>query len=356
MKLQDSKEKTLYTAVLVFIVLASVELVGELRGLFYDIWAILRAIVIPLVISLIFAYVLRPLVDLLETRRVPRAVGIVVTYVAVVLLLALVTVNLLPAVVTQGSALLQQLPRYFRVMNGVFDHMTLFAGILPKGLRLGLEKALGSAETGLIAGLSHSIMGVRGLFSGAFMALVVPFFVFYIVKDQEFFAKLILRFTPVASRDTVERIMAGIDDSLGKYVRGQLLIMLAVGLVTMAGYLIVGMPFALFLALFVAFTNVIPYLGPFIGATPALLLALGVGHGMLIKVLIVNLVVQQIEGNLLSPWIMGRTMRLHPIFILLAVLFAGQIGGVIGLVFAVPVLAVIKVIVEQVQQARTSRP
>ncbi len=353
MKFQDSKDRTIYLAALFFIVLASLELVGELRGLFYDIWLVLRAVVIPLVLALIISYVLRPIVDLLESRRVPRGIGVVITYAAVLLVFVLMVINLLPAIITQGNALIQLLPKYLAAINGILDHMTLLAKVMPHGIRLGLEKAMGSAEADLVSGLSRSIKGVRGVFNGAFMALIIPFFVFYFIKDQAFFSTLILRLFPKNRQATVQKILAGIDESLGKYVRGQLFVMFAVGIVTLAGYLLIGMPFALFLALFVALTNVIPYLGPFIGATPALIMALGISHSMLVKVLIVNLIVQQIEGNVLSPWIMGKSMKLHPIFIILAVLFAGQIGGIMGLIFAVPVLAVGKVIIEQIQQVRT---
>ncbi len=354
LKLQDSKDRTMYLAALFFIVLASLELVGELRGLFYDIWVVLRAIVIPLVLALIISYVLRPIVDLLESRMVPRGIGVVVTYVVVLLVFALMVINLLPAIVAQGSALIQLLPKYLTAINGLLDHMTILARVMPKGIRIGLEKAMGTAEADLVSGLSHSIKGVRGIFNGAFMALIIPFFVFYFIKDQAFFSTLILQLFPKSRQATVRKILTGIDESLGKYVRGQLFVMFAVGIVTLAGYLVIGMPFALFLALFVALTNVIPYLGPFLGATPALIMALGISHSMLVKVLVVNLIVQQIEGNVLSPWIMGKSMKLHPIFIILAVLFAGQIGGIMGLIFAVPVLAVAKVIIEQIQQVRTS--
>ncbi len=355
MKLNDHKEKTLYTVTLILIVLASLELVGELRGLFFDVWVIVRAVIVPLILSLIVTYVLRPIVDLLEAYKVPRGMGIALTYLAVLGVFAVTVVNLVPALVAQGSALLQQLPKYMTALDKLIDHMTLVARVMPDGIRMGLEKAVGSAETDLVAGLSRSIKGVKGFMNGALMLLMIPFFVFYLIKDRAFFSGLMVRLTPKNRRDTVAKILAGIDESLGKYVRGQLLIMLVVGLVTLAGYLVIGMPFALFLALFVALTNVIPYLGPFIGATPALILALGISNGMILKVLAVNLIVQQIEGNLLSPWIMGKSMKLHPLFILLAVLFAGQIAGIIGLVFAVPLLAVMKVIVEQVQQVRTPR-
>ena len=353
MKLHDSKEKTLYMAALFFIVLASLELVGELRGLFYDIWVILRAVVIPLVLALIITYVLRPVVDLLESRRVPRGIGITVTYAALLLVLVVGVINLLPAIIVQGSALVQQLPKYLAAINNLLDHMSLVARVMPKGIRVGLEKAMSSAEADLVTGLSHSIKGVSGLLNGAFMLLIVPFFVFYFIKDQTFFSTVILHLFPKKRQETVHKILLGIDESLGKYVRGQLFIMFAVGIVTLVGYLVIGMPFALFLAFFVALTNVIPYLGPFIGATPALIMALGISNSMLVKVLIVNLLVQQVEGNVLSPWIMGKSMKLHPIFIILAVLFAGQVGGVMGLIFAVPILAVVKVIIEQVQQVRT---
>ncbi len=352
MKLQDSKDRTLYAAVLSLIVLACLTLLGQLRGFFLDIWNVLWTVLLPLLISIIATYVLRPIVDALTVRRVPRTIGILLVYGVIAILMVLLLQNVLPLLAQQMSTFIRQLPSYVSTFDSLLDRLSFAARVLPNGVRIGLEKALGSVESSLVTGLSQTLVGVKDLVGGTVTAFVIPFLVFYLLKDYSLFTSLVVRWFPAHSRDTVTGILAGIDHSLGKYVRGQFLVMMLVGTATFIGLLLVRMPYALLLSLIVALTNVIPYLGPFIGAAPALFMALGISHAMLIKVLLVNLIVQQLEGNVFSPWIMGKTMNLHPLLILLAVLLAGEVGGVMGLIFAVPVVAVVKVIYEQIHSAR----
>ncbi len=352
MKLHDSKDRTLYAASLSLIVLACLTLLGQLRGFFFDIWNVLWTVLLPLLISIIATYVLRPIVDVLTVRRVPRTVGILLVYAVMAILMVLLLQNVLPLLIQQTSTFIRQLPSYVSTFDDLLDRLSFAARVLPNGVRLGLEKAMGNVEASLVAGLSQTLIGVKDLIGGAVTAFVIPFLVFYLLKDYSLFTTLIVRWFPSDSRATVAGILAGVDRSLGQYVRGQFLVMTLVGTATFIGLLLMRMPYALLLSLIVALTNVIPYLGPFIGAAPALFMALGISHTMLIKVLLVNLIVQQMEGNVFSPWIMGKTMNLHPLLILLAVLLAGEVGGVMGLIFAVPIVAVIKVIYEQIRSAK----
>src|SRR5690606_33646614 len=114
------------------------------------------------------------------------------------------------------------------------------------------------------------------------------------------------------------------------------------------GYLVIGLPYALLLAALVALFNIIPYLGPFFGAIPAILVALSVSYKMVFYVIIVNLVVQMLEGNVISPQIVGRTLHMHPLLIIFALLVGGEVGGILGMILAVPFFAVGKVILEHV--------
>jgi len=352
LKLSDHKDRTVYAAGLTLVILTCLFLVGQLRGFFFDIWAIASAVIGPLVISVIFTYVLRPVVDAFEARHVPRSLAILLLYVLLGAILWVLLINTLPLLIEQMTSFIRQLPTYVGMLDTFLDHMTFAARVLPKGVRAGVERALGGAEGSLATWFSGALIGVKDLIGGTISAFVIPFLVFYLLKDYSLFTNLVIRLFPKASRQTVGGILVGIDQSLGRYVRGQLLVMVLVGAATFVGLWIVRMPNALLLGSIVGLTNLIPYVGPFIGAAPGLFMALGVSTSMLLKVLVVNLVVQQLEGNILSPWIMGKTMNLHPLLILLAVMLAGEIAGVTGLIFAVPALAAVKVVVEQVRAAR----
>ena len=350
MNLRDRKDRALYVSILTLLVLASLALIGQLRSFFYDVWDIVWAVLGPLVISIIFTYVLRPVVDFLAQKKVPRTAAILLIYLVAGVLIGVLILNIMPLLVSQMTAFLRQLPVYVTMFDSFLDHMSFVARVLPNGMRVGLEKALQQAQSAFLGWLSGALVGVKSLIGGLISAFIVPFLVFYLLKDYRLFTGLVVRLFSRKSQETVERILFGIDESLGRYVRGQLLVMVLVGVATLIGLLLIHMQYALLLSLIVALTNIIPYVGPFIGAAPALFMAFGVSHTMLWKVLLVNLVVQQLEGNVFSPWIMGKTMNLHPLLILLAVMVAGEVAGITGLIFAVPIVAVIKVIVEQIHR------
>jgi predicted PurR-regulated permease PerM len=140
--------------------------------------------------------------------------------------------------------------------------------------------------------------------------------------------------------------MKDIDQALGNYIRGQFLVCLIVGILAYIGYWIIGMPYPLLLASVVAVFNIIPYLGPFFGAAPAILMAFMVSWKMVLFVVIVNTICQILEGNVISPQVVGRTLHMHPLLIIFALLVGGEIAGVIGLILAVPLFAVMKVILQ----------
>ena len=146
-----------------------------------------------------------------------------------------------------------------------------------------------------------------------FIAFIVPFLAFYILKDFDVFERAVIHYVPKSHRKNTVRLLKDIDEALGSYIRGQLLVCLIVGILAYIGYLLVGMPYALLFASIVAITNVIPYLGPFIGAAPALLMASTVSVKMMLLVVIVNTVCQILEGNIISPQVVGRTLHLHPL-------------------------------------------
>jgi len=333
----------------VLLTLLCVYLLSQLRGFIYDVWIVLKALIVPFLISMVVAYVLQPIVELLARRRVPRGVAVMIIYFAFLLLLVIGLLNLIPHAVSQFNQLIAHIPTLVQQADRWLDEMSRRKDYLPPAVQRGVEAALLKVEhnvTGYAAGAFSILSGTLGF---VFIILVVPFLVFYMLKDAKAIGRGMIRLTPQHRRQQMQEILSGIDKTLGSYVRGQLLVMVIVGVLTYAGLLVVRMPYPLLLSAFLAITNMVPYLGSFIGAAPALLLAASVNPQMVLKVLVVNVIVQQLEGNLISPQIMGRTLHLHPMSIVAVLLIGGEVGGVLGLVVAVPVLAVIKVIWVHVQ-------
>ncbi|MFB5190005.1 AI-2E family transporter [Alicyclobacillus fastidiosus] len=336
----------------IFLTLLCIYLIGLLRGFFSDIWAVVSAVVYPFLASLIVSYVLQPLVDLLARRRVPRGAAILLIYFTFVLLVVVAVLNAVPVITKQVTQLVANMPGMVVQVNHWIDMVNAHKQYLPDTVRIGVENALNQVERNLTQSVSGVFSFISGAVNIAFIVALVPFLVFYMLKDGRSIGRGAVRLVPKSRREQVQELMVSVDHTLGSYIRGQFLVMLALGVLAFAGYLIVGMPYALLLAIFLAVADIIPYLGPFIGAAPAVFLAMTVSPAMVIKVLIVNVIVQQCEGNLISPQIMGRTLKLHPMAIVAALLIGGELGGLLGLIVAIPLLAVLKVVWTNIQEER----
>ena len=154
----------------------------------------------------------------------------------------------------------------------------------------------------------------------------------------------IVRFVPTDLRGRTKRVMSEMNDQISSYIRGQIIVSLCIGILLYIGYLIIGLDYSLVLAIIAACTAIVPYLGPAIAITPALVIALVTSPIMLLKMIVIWTIVQFVEGKFISPQIMGKTLKIHPITIIFVILTAGNLFGIVGIILAIPGYAVLKVI------------
>src|SRR5699024_7075894 len=152
----------------------------------------------------------------------------------------------------------------------------------------------------------------------------VPLLVFYFLKDRYMILRWLNSLLPKNWREKYDRILFAIDKSIGNYIRGQLLLSITVALVTYAIYHILGLKFALLLAIFMGLMNLIPYCGPIIGSIPALAITATVSYKLAISVVIANAFVQLLESSLLSPYIMAKSVDIHPVFLIFLLLLGAE--------------------------------
>lgn len=181
-----------------------------------------------------------------------------------------------------------------------------------------------------------------------FNAFIVPFLVFYILKDFEVFERMVVSCLPRSRRKSIVMLLKDIDEALGNYIRGQFLVCIIIGVLAYIGYAIIGMPYALLFACVVAVFNIIPYMGPFLGAAPAIIMATTLSWRLVLLVAVVNTLCQMLESNVISPQVVGRKLHLHPLLIIFALLVGGEIAGMIGLILAVPFFAAAKVVIQHI--------
>ena len=159
--------------------------------------------------------------------------------------------------------------------------------------------------------------------------------------------KVVGKLTPRPYVERTLRSLVEINNQLASYVQGLGLVCILIGILAYIGFLIIGLEFALVLAVFVLITNVVPILGPFIGAVPAVLIAAIDSPLMILKVIIVIVIVQQLDAMVIRPQVVGRKLAISPLAIILVVLLAGRLGGLLGIILAVPIFTVIKIVATQ---------
>ncbi|WP_202914475.1 AI-2E family transporter [Paenibacillus antri] len=312
------------------------------------VFGFLKTVLLPFVVALIVSYVLNPIVGALNRRKVPRTIAVLLIYAVFILSVTVVLMNVIPMFVKQLNELNEHLPEFTMRAQSMIVEMNR-NDFLPEGVRMGINNALYEAEQQLAASIADVIGRLGATVGALFVAFVIPFLAFYMLKDFQLIEKTVLTFVPTNHKRRTIRLVTDIDKALGNYIRGQLIVCVIIGVLAYVGYWLIGVPYPLLLAALVALFNIIPYLGPFIGAAPAIVVASTVSLKMVMLVIVVNFACQLIESNIVSPQVVGRSLHMHPLLIIFALLVGGELGGVVGLILAVPTFAVGKVIYHHVR-------
>lgn len=347
--MDELRRSRLFAAAIWLIALLIIaNLLWLLRPVLSQLFHLLEEVLVPVLVGLIIAYLLHPIVQLLERRRVPRLMAVLLIYGSFVLIIAIAIVNAIPIFTKQLVELSDDLPRlsewYYKWMSEWEAHKYF----LPDSISHGVDRVIIQSHENMSRSVTQLVNNARNSIGKVLAYAVVPFIAFYLLKDMKQLHEAGMSVVPRAYRKQVLSVLRDINESLGNYIHGQMTVAIIVGVFAYLGYWLVGMPYPFVLAAFVCLTNIIPYIGPLIGAAPAVVVALTISTKMLLLVLLTNIVIQVVEGNILSPNIVGRSLHLHPLLIIMALLAGEAIGGVIGLIVAVPVLAVCKVIISRV--------
>lgn len=297
----------------------------------------------PFLYALLLAYLLAPMVAYLEKQRLSRTMAIAAVYLLLVVSLVLLGIYVIPTIVAQINSLVKQLPAIsIRAQELLYELGDQYERInLPPAVVESVEASLSRLQGSLTSLLNLLGQFIVGLFSSVVFIVLVPILSFYMLKDMETIQRSLLNLFPSSYQGVVLALFSRIDTKLGAWVRGQVSISLITGGLIFVGLRIVGMDYALVLGLLVAVFNIIPYFGPLIAAVPAILLGLMRAPVLGLKVLIVQVVVQHFESSVLVPHVLGRELGLHPLLIIFALLLGAQFGGVLGMVLAAPIAAIL---------------
>jgi predicted PurR-regulated permease PerM len=326
------------------VLLATFLVVAVLLGLFL-LWQI-QEIVILLLVAVIFGAAIRPAVLWLAGRGIPPTLSVLLIYFGLAVALGLILWLIVPPLYIQGRALVTALPGYLGQAQTRLADLVSGAGNLPflpspDDLASQLGGQLGAAAGGL-AGRAFSL-GVTAV--GAIFSLFLLFVMtLYWLTEREHVIEHWLRLLPEARRAEVHATWYEIDLRLGAYVRGQLLLGVLIGVLCFIVLVILDIPYPLPLAVFAGMTELIPMIGPFLGAIPAVLIAFSIDPLHAGLVALAYLVIQQLEGNVLVPLVMRRAVGLSPLTVLIAIVVGTALLGVVGALLAVPVASIVSII------------
>ncbi|AIQ69887.1 AI-2E family transporter [Paenibacillus graminis] len=345
------------TLLIVLLIGVNILVFAKIPFIFKPISVLLHTVAAPLLLSGIAYYLLNPLVDRMEKRsKIRRPYGIVILFLLIAGIITLILLTVIPMIRTQLVGLIDNFPKYSDQIQQEFIDLTgskLF-GQIQENVGTDFTDITSKVTSWGTSFLNNAVNGV-GNFVGALTEIVLalvttPFILFYLLRDGKRLPDYLMRFIPTALRPQTRMVMSEMNSQVASYIRGQIIVSCCIGALLYIGYLIIGLEYSLVLAVVAACTAVVPYLGPAIAITPALIVALVTSPFMLLKMVFVWTAVQLIEGKFISPQIMGKSLKIHPITIIFVIIFAGKMFGVLGIILAVPGYAVLKVVVTHVFQ------
>lgn len=326
----------LYILGLLLIIGINILVYTKVSFIFHPFVVLIETIALPSVLAIIAYYLLRPLVGLLEKKvRINRIVAIAIVMIAVAGVITLLIFLIIPFLQRQITSLVEELPQLIMQVADTADQWlrnSMFAGYY-NDLASNVDRMVQNFVDNLSSYLGQTLEGVTGFISqltSIVIAIVtLPFILFYLLKDGKRLPRNVLGLLPPKMRPDVREVFQGIDHQLGSYIVGQILVSFSIGVMMYIGFVIIGLDYSLLLAAIASVTSVVPYLGPTIAITPALIIAIVTGPFMLFKLIIVWTIVQLLEGKLISPQIMGKRLHVHPVSIIFILLTAGDRKSVV---------------------------
>jgi len=337
-------------------------------------WLLLKIRVIfpPLGLAILIIYLLNPIVNRLEQRRVPRLWGTILAYVVVAGVVTIVVVAASPFIGDQAEQLSRDWPVFKEeIVASAEDAANVIEGRVNANIdttelhclldvagegapteaecdevtRTFRERIAGSAEQ--LTEIGSSVVEVLLIF------VLAPLLALYLLIDLPHLQRDILNLVPEAQRDEVADVASKVGRTVGGFFRGQLLVALIVGVMSSLGFFIIDLKFWLVIGAIAGFTNLIPLVGPFIGGSLGFLVGTvtdNVGTGL--KAALVALIVQQIDNHVISPNVMKRTVQVHPVTVMLSLLAGGTLAGFWGVLLGVPAVAVVKLLLSHLWATR----
>ncbi|NCN07067.1 AI-2E family transporter [Candidatus Falkowbacteria bacterium] len=312
-----------------------------------------RDVILIVFVSLILASALDPWVDYMQKHKIPRGFGILIIYLVAVLVLAGTVYLIIPPITIEVKNLSKDFPMYWEKINSSVDSFRTYSD--SHGWTENIQQSLDELQSnvGALAGAAGGIFNTAFAFLGGIVSIfIVAVLTFYLTVEEHAMKRVLRSLVPVKYQPYVTHLVNRIQEKIGMWLRGQLILSLIIFLLSWFGLTILGVKYALVLALFAGVTELIPYLGPFIGAIPAIFIALTQAPILALFVLIVYVIIQQLENHVIVPKVMQKAVGLNPIITIISMMIGFKLAGVLGIVIAIPVATAISIALSDVLEIK----
>lgn len=336
----------------ILLTLLIIKFLMEISFIFSPFAIIFKTILLPVIFGGALFYLVEPIQRKLEEKGLPRWGSILIILFGMSIALTIIIVAIAPKVNSQINSLVENFPAYAATLNDWRIYIMNQVDHLPDQIKQSLISGIETIESSAGKIGSGVLNVLQGVTSAMLTLVLVPFFFIFILKDHEKFAPQVYGWFSGSFRAWLEKTLADIDEVLRSYIQGQMIISALLATLLLIGYSIVGLEYALLLSVFALFMNIIPFFGPWIAFVPAAIIAVLQDPKMIIWVSIITLVAQQIDSQLITPNIMGKSLNIHPLTIITLLLAAGSIAGFLGILLAIPTYAVIRAIIRNIYSHR----
>lgn len=350
-KIKNSK--LMFWSVELLIIATLILVSSKIDFVFQPIGTFFTTLFAPILIAGFLYYLLNPLVNLLMKMGVKRLAAIALIFILLIGIIVLIFMSIIPNLVEQLVSLARNIPGFISNMQTWLQELANNASRFPLFKELDVDKYISNLDVSAgsiiqqsLTGVTNGLGSVIGKITTIVLLLVtVPFILFYMLKDGEKLVPNIERLFPEKQRENIKGLLQQLNKTLSDYISGQAIECLFVGTFTFLGYLLIGVDYAFLFGVIAGLTNLIPYLGPYLGLAPALIYTFFDSPTRALLCIVVVIIVQQIDGNVIYPNVIGKSLNIHPLTIILILLVAGNLSGILGVFLGVPVYAILRTLV-----------
>lgn len=340
--------KYIGTLMVLILIVIFISLFTRISYIFDPVIAFIQYVSLPIIVAGIFYYLTVPLVNRLELKGLNRTWG---SALILALIIVVITglIALIPTLADEGRNLIDNWDTIWADYQSSIQ--TMIRGDWYDQVDIVIQAMMGQIQDlstfnweSIANSAITSLSSIVGTITRVMVAIfTAPIILFYMLRDGYKLPDYFSQFLPTKIRHSTIRLLADMNRQISQYIRGQIIVAIAVSIMFVIGYSIIDLPYGVIIGVAAGFLNVIPYVGSFLAMIPAIIVAIVVGPIMIVKVLIVFAVEQTIESRVISPQVLGSNMAIHPITIMLLLISAGSLYGVAGVVFIIPIYAVVKV-------------